>query len=536
MATYIHGIGASENIDTSGEIVSIAGLDISSLDKDGVFNWEHKADMPSQVVGKILKARKIFSDADCEDDYQLKFWEKCKVPFLYVMGELLDDYSDSAREVAGKFRYDADRQNERNMMNFSVEGSKISKEGITVSRSIARKITITILPCNKAAVAEMVATPTPNPKKSAVDELFKTEAVEIEVLQIDKNSKLWDLLKKEDPNKHAAKLGIKPFNKNAFGGQSPDNDMGAAAPGSGGGGPTSAGGLLASEDMKKAITRTGSGVEIKDDRGKNAPKLPGARPAFGSKPTAPAAPAAKMPAKPSAPAKPALSVVKPPARPSASPVHTPQSSKLYDPRMSKALEAGSGMAGPANLSQGAALGKEELDKNLKKAGQSGLDPQSGNDPGAPRINKPLRSKDSRIQVLNPKTVVKSEELRKDAANPKLAPKDAKVKQIQSQVDAGTYKPSAAKIGTAMLGHPEKPLKGTRVQKSEMLQRAESEYLSWNKREQFENWMKMRMPTLTRGEIQVIGQTMLLQKSLKQEKLLKDFYNPSGGSALGKSKK
>jgi hypothetical protein len=30
--------------------------------------------------------------------------------------------------------------------------------------------------------------------------------------------------------------------------------------------------------------------------------------------------------------------------------------------------------------------------------------------------------------------------------------------------------------------------------------------------------------------------MLLQKSLKEEKMLKDFYNPSGGSALGKSKK
>ena len=52
MSTFIHGIGASENIDTSGEIVSIAGLDISSLDKDGVFNWEHKADQPSQVVGR----------------------------------------------------------------------------------------------------------------------------------------------------------------------------------------------------------------------------------------------------------------------------------------------------------------------------------------------------------------------------------------------------------------------------------------------------------------------------------------------------
>ena len=59
----------------------------------------------------------------------------------------------------------------------------------------------------------------------------------------------------------------------------------------------------------------------------------------------------------------------------------------------------------------------------------------------------------------------------------------------------------------------------------MLQRAELEYTTWTKREEFEAFMKSRMPTLTRAEIQVIGQTMLLQKSLKQEKLLKDFYNP-----------
>ena len=247
MSTFVHGIGASENIDTSGEIVSIAGLDITSLDKDGVLNWEHKADTPAQVVGKILKAKKIFSDADCEDDHQLHFWEKCKTPFLYVMGELTDDYTDSAREVAGKFRYDADRQNERNMMNFSVEGSKISKEGITVTRSIARKITITILPCNKAAIAEMVAVATPNAKKSQIDELFKTEVVEIEVLNIDNKSKLWDLLKKEDPSKHAAKLGIKPFQKDMAGGQG----AGLASSALSGVGPTSAGGLLASEEMKK---------------------------------------------------------------------------------------------------------------------------------------------------------------------------------------------------------------------------------------------------------------------------------------------
>lgn len=500
------------------------------------------------------------------------------------MGELTDDYTDSAREVAGKFRYDADKkgQNERAMMNFSVEGSKIAKEGITVVRSIARKITITILPCNKAAVAEMVAVQPGNPKKSAIDELFKTEAVEIEILNIDSNSKLWDLLKKEDPNKHAAKLGIKPFNKNAFGGQSPDNQMGSAIGGTGA--PSSAGGLLNSEKMAKAAPKLPAAIPKPHERGSqigltsgghgvfshgmvgdyghfshkdhseaaaahqkvsdastdpkvkmhhaNKAKLHGARSnTMQVQGQARTDRANKLKTTASAPSGPAKTLH-----------HPDLSGKIKPPgpteksEMKKALEAGSGLAGPANLSQGAALGKEELDKKMQKAGTSGMDPQSGNDPGASRINKPLRSKDSRVQVLNPKTVVKSEELRKDAANPKLAPKDAKVKQLQSQVDAGTYKPDATKIGTAMLGHPEKPLKGTKVQKSEWLQRAETEYASWNKREQFEQFMHKRLPMLTRGEIQVIGQTMLLQKSMKQEKLLKDFYNPSGGSALGKSKK
>ena len=88
------------------------------------------------------------------------------------------------------------------------------------------------------------------------------------------------------------------------------------------------------------------------------------------------------------------------------------------------MTAGSGLASPANLSGGAALGKEELDKNLKKAGMSGMDPQSGNDPGASRINKPLRSKDSRVQVLAPKISVGKSELVKGGQFSGNVPKDA----------------------------------------------------------------------------------------------------------------
>lgn len=43
-----------------------------------------------------------------------------------------------------------------------------------------------------------------------------------------------------------------------------------------------------------------------------------------------------------------------------------------------------------------------------------------------------------------------EELEKDAANPALAPKQVKVKQLQAQIDAGTYKPDSKKIADKMV--------------------------------------------------------------------------------------
>lgn len=43
-----------------------------------------------------------------------------------------------------------------------------------------------------------------------------------------------------------------------------------------------------------------------------------------------------------------------------------------------------------------------------------------------------------------------EEMEKDAANPALAPKEVKVKKLQAQIDAGTYKPDAKKIADKML--------------------------------------------------------------------------------------
>lgn len=159
IGTLIHGIAASEHLDSSGERISVKGLDITSLPVDGVYNWEHKNDNSFQIVGKILKAKKIFSQEDCADEHELYFWNISQAPFVYTVGELFDGVGHkAAAEVAAMFRYDTIARKEgrpgRNVVNFSIEGSKLGKEGQDIQKSLGRKITITTAACNKVAIAE----------------------------------------------------------------------------------------------------------------------------------------------------------------------------------------------------------------------------------------------------------------------------------------------------------------------------------------------------------------------------------------------
>lgn len=47
-------------------------------------------------------------------------------------------------------------------------------------------------------------------------------------------------------------------------------------------------------------------------------------------------------------------------------------------------------------------------------------------------------------------LIKPKELQKDSRDPALAPKQVKVKQLQAQIDAGTYKPDSKKIADKMI--------------------------------------------------------------------------------------
>ncbi len=521
MATFIHGIGASENIDSSGEVVSIAGLDVSSLDKDGVFNYEHKSDLPAQVVGKILKVKKIFSDADCEDDHQKRFWEKVKVPYLYVMGELFDDYSDSAREVAGKFRYDADHRNtnERNVMNFSVEGSKISKTGIIVDRSIGRKITITVLACNKMAIAEMVAVEPPNPKKSEVDELFKTEEVEIEVFT--PSADLWKLLKKEDPNKHANKLGIKPFQKDMAGGQASNG----ASTGLSGVGPTSAGGLMMGSEMAKAAQRHDPKIpgtkspSVRQTREKGTMEQKGVHlPPLGTSAGGRSVMGSFVSDKDKYATRHAGHTLK-------------ELKGMPKPNLPKSEE----MNKAANLSiakdhqRGPQIGMTGSGKPVHSHGMigdyHGFSAKDHSD--ASKLHQTMASKvsatDSKSGVHHSQKATLHLQASKSAGRKAAGIQKAEALAKAMTAGSGIAAPNRLEGGAALA--PES-MNGKVKGKSKTLQRAEMEYVSWTKREEFEVFMKSRLPSLTRSEIMVIGMAMLLNKSFKDEKMLKDFYNPA----------
>lgn len=512
--TYIDGIASSEAIDTAGEIVDLMGLDCSSL-VGGALNWEHKSDIPSQIVGKVLKIKKIFTDADCENDRQKYYWEKCKIPFLYVLGRLFDDKKDSSKEVAALFQDDAQHPNEPQMVGFSIEGAKINKEGLKITRSIARRVTITNCPANKTCIAEMV--PAPEQKASTdVDSIFKTEAFgEVRLFKAEENTIL-EMIKKEDPTIHAKALGIAPMKKDGImGGIS----QGASSSLSGGEPSSAATSMMGSEKMKKAVSllsTKGSGTKIgttqsgKDvtshghvgsynfasqdhfdaakshfDAAKKATDMK-AQQHHNNKGTLHFQAGKTMQGKegkraelqgqknPKSPMAPQASAPKAPmAHPSPKAPQQPKSKKLFDPGLSKALEAGSGLAAPSNLIGGASLIANPFGKKKKK---------------------------------NPDSMMITSFQSTTSSSPAQG----------STSSASSSAPGASASSSGGMGKSDL--------KKKWLARAEEEYNKWEKREQFEQVMSKSMPHLSKGEIKAIGQTFALKKSMEAEKTLAKMAN------------
>lgn len=171
LGTIIHGIGASEHLDSSGERLIVKGIDISSLDKTGTINTEHKSESTTQIIGKIIEAKKIENEDDCDNEHHKYFFKKAdETPYLYIKAVLFDKFGHSgAVDAAAMLKFDKklDKTDTKQLIGFSIEGNKLDKEGGTIKTSIARRISLTLSPCNKVCVAEILE-PTNEKEEDAI--------------------------------------------------------------------------------------------------------------------------------------------------------------------------------------------------------------------------------------------------------------------------------------------------------------------------------------------------------------------------------
>ncbi len=164
MATgmIIDGALGSEAIDSSGEVLSVEGADISDVDKGScLLNWEHQPGEKgaSTIVGIVLAAKKIYSRSDCETDRQRMYWDEIKLPYIYGLCRLYDGAGhEEAKRIAAIIR-DHAANNEPIVCRFSVEGATLTKEDNRLVSSIVRRVAVTVKPCNRTALSGLIEDP-----------------------------------------------------------------------------------------------------------------------------------------------------------------------------------------------------------------------------------------------------------------------------------------------------------------------------------------------------------------------------------------
>lgn len=162
----IDGVIGSEAIDSSGEILEIEGVDLSSLDTDDgiLLNYEHKTPKDksssfNDIIGRCIEAKKIFKRSDCDNDRERSYWDKVKVPFIYGKFELFDaEGHPNASAAAAIIRHYHYRKLPVTI-RYSIEGSTLEKEGNRLKKTICRAVASTIKPCNKTAFSGVLLDP-----------------------------------------------------------------------------------------------------------------------------------------------------------------------------------------------------------------------------------------------------------------------------------------------------------------------------------------------------------------------------------------
>lgn len=150
-------IAGSQLRDTQGEMLGVEGADISELEAGrGRLNDNHGKGFFNSI-GRVTGAKKILSEADCENDRHRYYWEKVKSPFIYVNGELYDDDDHPNARAAAAILRNIHKTDCPLKLKASVEGGVVSR-GIKDPQFLARtkihSVALTFTPANQATLVE----------------------------------------------------------------------------------------------------------------------------------------------------------------------------------------------------------------------------------------------------------------------------------------------------------------------------------------------------------------------------------------------
>lgn len=148
----------------------IKGADISALVSNGFVNTEHisPADAGKDealetdknastqgfetIVGRVLRAKKIFSASDCKTPKEMAAWRKFQVPLIYGAIEIWDGpdahpNAKAAASIAKMLHQNPDGPK----LGLSVEGATLKKQGKVLEATVIRDLALTLKPCLRSA-------------------------------------------------------------------------------------------------------------------------------------------------------------------------------------------------------------------------------------------------------------------------------------------------------------------------------------------------------------------------------------------------
>jgi hypothetical protein len=165
----IYGIAATESLDRTGERVMLNGMDIQHV---RAFNDEHQSKHCFEILGAVQASKKIYSERDCEDQYQLKCWNLVRKPYLYVYGEIADqDGHPNAQAAAALIKFST--RHPEMPVGFSVEGATLEREGNMLTKTKVVNISLTVKPANTECRVFSVQDLTKSYEDVALPDLYK---------------------------------------------------------------------------------------------------------------------------------------------------------------------------------------------------------------------------------------------------------------------------------------------------------------------------------------------------------------------------